>query len=464
MFDYPIFEMPVIGQRMLMAINAIIHIYVSHGGAVGGSVVLALLAIWAHKRGDLAAYKMTFKILMVFFIISTSVGALTGIGMWIHANILSPNAIGGLIRVFFWKWFTEWIVFNFEVVLLLMWFMTWKKNEATLEGRAKSNRLGVYYAIASWLTMVIITAILAFMLTPNFDGQPWVDPEVFPGKVDYNNALFNPTWGPSLAFRTFSAIAFAASLAIMWTWIIGTFSSNQEDKDAKPRIIKFLATIMVITVPLSVIFGYWYLSIIPESALSMIPTAMMTREFEDKFSTMYMIVIGIGVVVLLSTLIAYFAPKRMPYIAASAMVIAFLVFWGYEERVREFIRKPYIIYNYMYSNGIRPTDVPYLNKVGVLKHATFIEDENKILAPNGSNQIAVGHSIYLIECRICHTDNGINGLKSLTKGWSQQAIEARLNNLPGGGTPYMPPFVGTQEEKKALAAYIRSLNVQGELK
>ena len=464
MFDYPIFEMPVIGQRMLMAINAIIHVYVSHGGAVGGSVVLALLAIWAHKRGDLAAYKMTFKVLMVFFIISTSVGALTGIGMWIHANILSPNAIGGLIRVFFWKWFIEWIVFNFEVVLLLLWFMTWKKNELTPEGRAKSNRLGIYYAIASWLTMVIITAILAFMLTPNFEGQPWVDPEVFPGNVDYNNALFNPTWGPSLAFRTFSSIAFAASLAIMWTWIIGTFSSNPEDKDAKPRMIKFLATIMVVTVPLGVVFGYWYLSVIPDSALSMIPTAMMTREFEDKFDLMYTIVIGVGIVVLLTTIIAYFSPKRMPYVAASAMVIAFLVFWGYEERVREFIRKPYIIYNYMYSNGIRPTDVPYLNKVGVLKHATFIEDEKKIINEEQSNIVEVGHSIYLIECRICHTDNGINGLKSLTKGWSKEAIAARLNNLPGGGTPYMPPFVGTQEEKQALAAYIHSLNVQGELK
>ena len=464
MFDYPIFEMPVIGQRMLMAINAIIHIFVSHGGAVGGSVVLAALAIWAHKRNDMASYQMTFKILMVFFIITTSVGALTGIGMWIHANILSPNAIGGLIRVFFWKWFTEWIVFNFEVVLLLMWFMTWKKNAATPEGREKSNRIGIYYAISSWLTMVIITAILAFMLTPNFDGQPWVDPEVFPGKVDYNNALFNPTWGPSLAFRTTSAIAFAASLAIMWTWIIGTFSSNKDDQDAKPRMIKFLAKIMLITVPISVVFGYWYLSLIPDAALSMIPTAMMTREFEDKFDLMYTIVIGIGVVVLLTTIIAYFAPKRMPYIAASAMVIAFLVFWGYEERVREFIRKPYLIYNYMYSNGIRPTDVPYLNKVGILNHAVFIDEDKKLIKEDKSNLVDVGHSVFQIECRICHTDNGINGLKGLTKGWSVEALKARLNNLPGGGTPYMPPFVGTEAEKEALAHYIYSLNKEGVLK
>ena len=461
MFDYPIFEMAVIGQRMLMAINAIIHTYVSHGGAVGGSVVLAALAIWAHKKNDLAAYNMVYKLLMVFFIVSTSIGALTGIGMWIHANILSPNAIGGLIRVFFWKWFTEWIVFNFEVVLLLLWFMTWKKHAATPEGRVKSNRLGVYYAIASWLTMVIITAILAFMLTPNFAGQPWVDPEVFPGNVDYNNALFNPTWGPSLAFRTFSSIAFAASLAIMWTWIIGTFSKNPDDVDAKPRIIGFLAKIMAVTVPVGILFGWWYLSIIPESAKAMIPTAMMTRAFEDQFELMYLIVIGVGAVVGITTLIALFAPKRMPYVAASAMVIAFLVFWGYEERVREFVRKPFIIYNYMYSNGIRPTDVPYLDKVGILRHAVFLEDEERLIKEDGSNLEKVGRSVYLIECRICHTANGINGLKGLTTGWSEAAIRNRLNNLPGGGTPYMPPFVGNDREKDALAAYIHSLNRPG---
>jgi len=464
MFDFPIFEMPVIGQRMLMAINAIIHVFVSHGGAVGGSIVLAALAIWANKRNDMNAYNMTYKILMVFFIITTSIGALTGIGMWIHANILSPNAIGGLIRVFFWKWFIEWIVFNFEVILLLVWFMTWKKHADSPQGRARSIKFGVSYAVASWLTMVIITAILAFMLTPNFEGQPWVDPEVFPGKVDYNNALFNPTWGPSLAFRTTSAIAFAAALAIMWTWIIATFSKNPDDMDAKPRVIKFLAGIMLIMVPISAVLGYWYLSIIPDAAKAMIPTAMMTRAFEDKFDVMYMITIGIGATVLITTIIAYFAPKRMPYVAASMMVLAFLAFWGYEERVREFIRKPYIIYNYMYSNGIRATDVPYLNKVGILKHAVFIDEDKKVLNADKSNIVEVGHSIFQIECRICHTDNGINGLKKLTKGWSQEAIRARLNNLPGGGTPYMPPFVGTDADKDALAAYLHSLNKEGVIK
>lgn len=464
MFDFPIFEMPVIGQRMLMAINAIIHVFVSHGGAVGGSVVLALVAWWTNKKNDLAAYNVVYRLLMVFFIISTSVGALTGIGMWIHANIISPNAIGGLIRVFFWKWFTEWIVFNFEVILLLVWFMTWKKNAATPEGRRKSVKIGTWYAVSSWITMVIITAILGFMLTPNFDGQPWVDPEVYPGNVNYNNALFNPTWFPGLFFRTFSSIAFAAALAIMWTWLITTFSKDEAVKATRERLIRFFAIIMAATVPIGAGLGYYYLLQIPEAARAMIPTAMMTRAFADKMDLMYMIIVGIGVSIILTTIIALFAPKRMPYIAASLMVAGFLVFWGYEERVREFIRKPYLIYNYMYVNGIRPTDVPYLNKVGILKHAVFVEEKDKVIDVNKTNLVAVGHKIYQIECRACHTENGINGLKKLTVGWSESAIKNRLNNLPGGGTPYMPPFVGTEAEKEALTAFIASLNKKGEIK
>ncbi|MDD5052188.1 MAG: cytochrome c [Sulfuricurvum sp.] len=464
MFDFPIFEMPTIGLRMLMAINAIIHVFVSHGGAVGGSVVLALAAWWTNKKNDLAGYETVYRLLMVFFIITTSVGALTGIGMWIHANIISPNAIGGLIRVFFWKWFIEWIVFNFEVILLLFWFMSWKPKAESAEGRTKSVKFGIYYALSSWVTMLIITAILGFMLTPNFDGQPWIDPEVYPGVVNYNNALFNPTWIPGLAFRTFSSIAFAAALAIMWTWLITSFSSDAKIRETKERMIRFFAKIMLITVPIGAALGYFYLLQIPEAARAMIPTAMMTRAFADKMELMYTIISAIGGTVVLTTIIAYFSPKRMPYIAATLMVAAFMLFWGYEERTREFIRKPFLIYNYMYANGIRVTDVPYLNKVGILKHAVFVDEDKKVLKEDKSNLIDVGHTIAQIECRACHTENGINGLKFLTKGWSEEAIRNRINNLPGGGTPYMPPFTGTEAEKDALAAYIASLNKRGEIK
>lgn len=465
MFDYPVFEVPIIGQRMLMAIDAITHVFVSHGGAVGGSVVLTLAAWWANKKDDMELYELVRKILMVFFIVTTSVGALTGIGIWIHANIITPNGIGSLIRVFFWKWFIEWIVFNLEILFLMIWFMTWKKNATTPEGRKKSIFWGILYSISSWVTMLIITAILGFMLTPNFDGQPWIDPEVFPGNVNYNNALFNPTWFPGLAMRTFSAFSFGAALAILWTWIITAFfqGNGEKEKELRAKAIRFFGSIMLVTVPIAFVFGYIYLSIIPASAKELIPTAMMTRAFADKFSVMYIIVAVIGIIILLTTVLAFFIPRKMPYVAAVAMVLGFVAFWGYEERVREFVRKPFIISNYMYANGIRLTDIPYLNKVGILKHAVFLEnEENRTVKEDKSNLKEVGRNVYLIECKTCHTVGGLNSMTAWTKGWSVDAIHNRVSNLRSGVTMFMPTFVGTEAEKEALVAYIRSLNEPGQ--
>lgn len=463
MFDYPVFEVPIIGQRLLMAIDAVTHVFVSHGGAVGGSVVLALAAWWANKKNDLALYELVRKILMVFFIVTTSVGALTGIGIWIHANIITPNGIGSLIRVFFWKWFIEWIVFNIEVIMLMIWFMTWEKNAKTEADRKKSIMIGGVYAVSSWVTMLIITAILGFMLTPNFEGQPWIDPEVFPGKVDYNNALFNPTWFPGLAMRTFSAIAFGAALAILWTWLLTAFFGPNDDeaKELRGKAIRFFATIMVVAVPIGAVFGFIYLRSIPESAMQMIPTAMMTRAFADRFDLIYTIVAAIGVTVVVTTLLAFFLPKRMPYVAAVAMVLAFASFWGYEERVREFVRKPFIINNYMFANGIRLTDIPYLNRVGVLKHAVFFPEEERVLKADRSNIVDVGRSVYRIECKTCHTTHGLNSLSALTQGWTREAIHNRVSTLRSGTTLFMPDFVGTEAEKEALVEFILSLNAPG---
>jgi cytochrome bd-type quinol oxidase subunit 1 len=81
MFDYPIFEMPVLGHRLIFAIDAILHVLISHGAAVGGSIVLALTQWYAIKTNDQKLYDLTYKILFVLFIAATAIGALTGIGI-----------------------------------------------------------------------------------------------------------------------------------------------------------------------------------------------------------------------------------------------------------------------------------------------------------------------------------------------------------------------------------------------
>ena len=62
---------------------------------------------------------------MAVIIIITGVGAVTGVGIWVTTSALSPRGIGSLLRVFFWPWFAEWLVFVTELVILLVYYFTW---------------------------------------------------------------------------------------------------------------------------------------------------------------------------------------------------------------------------------------------------------------------------------------------------------------------------------------------------
>jgi mono/diheme cytochrome c family protein len=445
MFDYPIFEMPLLGHRMLFAFDAIVHVLVSHGAAVGGSIIVVLLEWLAIKRNDPKLDELAYRLLFVFFVVATSVGALTGIGIWIHANIIDPPAIGTLLRVFFWKWFVEWIVFNIELVFLLIWFLTWKTWR---EGARKRLhfRMGFIYAVSSWLTMAIITAILGFMMTP---GE-WLSQE-FPPKPDYLAALMNPSWIPSLAFRTFAAIGWAATIAIMYTLLF-----TQKDPETRTKGVRILGTVMFAAAPLVLVSAWWYYLQFPQAARDLFIIAGVTRQFMGQPELLYgSVAIACAVILLLGAYL-YAMPRRAPVIIGSIMALASIFLVSEFERIREFTRKPYIIYGYMYANGVRKTDVGYLNKEGVLKFATFVPAEYRTITP--ANKIEAGHYLFQLECRFCHTADGINSIKSRIKGMNEQAIYHRIGSLNSPSTPFMPPFVGTDEERGALAAYLATLN------
>lgn len=62
MFDYPIFDMPLLGHRLIFAFDAIVHVFISHGAAVGGSIVLAPAQWVAIKDNDKAFDDLAYKI------------------------------------------------------------------------------------------------------------------------------------------------------------------------------------------------------------------------------------------------------------------------------------------------------------------------------------------------------------------------------------------------------------------
>ncbi len=78
------------------------------------------------------------------------------------------------------------------------------------------------------------------------------------------------------------------------------------------------------------------------------------------------------------------------------------------EFVRESIRLPYVISNYLYANSLYATPIPgdggfsvdEVSSTGVLPTAKWIG--NRTLTPHG--QIAVGHEIFRVECASFQTE------------------------------------------------------------
>jgi hypothetical protein len=446
MFDYPIFDMPLVGHRLIFAFDAIMHVFISHGAAVGGSIVLVLAQWFSIKNNDKKFDELSYKILFTFFVLATAIGALTGIGIWIHANIINPSAIGALLRVFFWKWFIEWIVFNIEMVFLLWWFLSWKSRPLGTPAKQSHFRLGVYYAVNSWVTMAIITAILGFMMTPG----NWLS-SVFPAKPDYLASLMNPSWIPSLAFRTFFAIAWAASIAMFLTWFF-----TRQDQDLRQQAMRFFGNIMWVTAPLFVVCGWWYYEQFPQAAKDLFVIGGITRQLASNPELFWYLTGGLAALVIAGGGFMYLQPKRAPLLAALLLLFGSMGLIGEMERIREFTRKPYIIYGYMYANGVREIDVPLLNRDGFLKHAAFVPEEYRTIT--SQNIIKSGEYLYQMQCRYCHTVNGVNAIKARVKGWSEETIYHRIGQLNSPATPFMPPFTGTDAERRALAAYLATLN------
>lgn len=386
--EWPIFQMPFIGNRMLIALVALIHVTISHGLAVGGSFFVVSLHYKSLREKNARLGELVYKILRIFFIITTSVGALTGVGIWLTTATVSPATIGSLLHVFFWAWFTEWLVFVSEVVLIMFYYLGWGKY-----GSEKGFKIGVIYVAMSWLTMLLITGILGAMLTPG----KWLLTKSFWG------GFFNPSYLPQLVSRTF----LAALLSIGFGLFIMRFFKSYRDQ--WPIVWQWSGKSLLIIAP-AFLFGVLsYYNILPQQIENLIATALMTMKYAAwvQFSK----IAFVSIVILMMIFGLIFCLKKTDYGFLSFVPIFLLIFaFGNYERVREFIRKPYTIHQYLYSNGIRESELPFLNKVGVSQFSSWAERSAK----ETDSVLRTGEKLFKLECSICHTYSGINGITKKT--------------------------------------------------
>jgi mono/diheme cytochrome c family protein len=194
--------------------------------------------------------------------------------------------------------------------------------------------------------------------------------------------------------------------------------------------------------------GAWYISTLPA----------MARELSMGAAPAVTIFAGLSIFFsLLVVIFTYFGPYRRSraFNLTFALLIAVLALstTGVTEWVREAVRKPYIIYNYMYGNTLRVEDLPRVRQQGILASARFVRRH----AVEPGELIQSGEDIFSVQCASCHTVDGYNSIRFAVKGWSPEMIDyllLHLNEL----TSVMPPFVGSEAERRALGAWLITLN------
>lgn len=449
---FPWWYVPGLTAPMLIAAIAVVHVLISHY-AVGGGLFLAVEATYAY-RTDNRAYLAYLKRHARFFVLLTVVmGAITGVGIWWTIGLASPLATQVLIRTFVFAWATEYVFFIVEIASAFIFYYYWGRLPA------KTHTIIVWiYGLSAWASLVIISAITAFMLDPG----AWLQDH------DFWSAICNRQSLPQIISRTGGALL----LSSLYVYLHAAITI----KDARLHaLIEKRSTRPALVGALLIMLGglLWYVYL-PDSARAAMLAAPVLNVF------MAVLFAATGVVFLL----LFFGPYRNPGWIRSPGFAACLFLFGITgfstaEFIREAVRKPYIIYNVVLGNQILATGEEanrlqndgYLeggvwtkafvqaNYPGTLVGDLFGEeiDPQLLLKLPRADRIALGGLIFQYHCNDCHAiARGYSPVGPLVQGWSPAMIRALIKDLDKTRFT-MPPWSGTPEEAELLTAYLSSI-------
>ena len=450
--NYPFWNIPNLGSGWVIGIIAIFHVVISQF-AVGGGLYLPVAERKALRMTDpelRASWLKQIASHSKFFLLLTGVfGTVSGVGIWFAIGLTHPEATSTLIHNFVFGWAMEWVFFILELTTVAVYYYTWNRIDEKLH-----LKVGWFYAGFSAATLIIINGILAFMLTP---GSTWLGVAGTGQEASkFWNAFFNPTYWPSLLMR----VGVCTSLAAVWALI----TSSRIDGDKQPALkasmvqwsVKWLVPSFVATPFLLV----WYLFMVPSSQRALLTLGIDTIN-AGTFSTVTRMALVIIITSATIIGVAYFLAYRNPvdFNTSHALAILLLAYiaTGAGEYSREMLRKPYVIGNWMYSNGVRVPYVQRINSEGYLVRSNWVWQ--KASAP--STAYSRGEAIFRGECGSCHTLDGYRPLRQLLDGRDRANIRNFVVMLHDykEDSPYrkfMPPMAGTQHDIDDLADYLNA--------
>jgi hypothetical protein len=237
----------------------------------------------------------------------------------------------------------------------------------------------------------------------------------------------------------------------VWALVTASRIDRFEKPALKAEVIRWSTGWLLPSFLLVPVALLWYLSVVPETSrqlmqlgVSTIGSGMFTQVTRAALVTTMASASILAVVYFL----AYRNPLDFGLGHASAVLFLALAATGATEHAREMIRKPYTINQYLYSNGVRRSDVAKYNLSG------FTE-----ASPWSHNEMDRGELMFRGQCMNCHTLDGYRSMRRLMHGRDRKSITnivTMLHEAPATSpyAHYMPPLVGTKEEVDDLIAYL----------
>jgi cytochrome bd-type quinol oxidase subunit 1 len=450
--NYPFWDVPHLGSGWVIGMIAIFHVMISHF-AVGGGFYLVLAERKALKEGR-RHWLPRLQAHSKFFLILTGVfGAVTGVGIWFAIGLAHPEATSALIHNFVFGWAIEWVFFMVELTTAAVYYYTW--NRVSDEMHVK---VGWVYAIASFCTLFIINGILTFMLTP---GAAWLGVAGTGNEArEFWAAFFNPLFWPSLFLRFLACV----SLAGVWALVVHSRLDEKKDPGLKESLVLWSAKWILPSFALLPVFFFWYMWNVPAAQRALIELGVSgvgAGQFSQLTRTVLIIPLASISVVGLVYFFAIRSPREMRFGQAAAVVLVALFATASTEYGREMLRKPFVIGEYMYSNGVRKMKVSTLNTNGYLATSLWTRPV-AAGASDREKKLAIGEAMFRGQCGSCHTRDTYRSMTRLLGDRNREGIGSVLKILHEypDNSPYrkfMPPLVGKPEEVEALGDYLETL-------
>ncbi|WP_031480563.1 cytochrome ubiquinol oxidase subunit I [Maridesulfovibrio frigidus] len=428
--EYPIWHLTTFGGGFWIAFIATIHVFVAQF-AVGGGLFLVLSEQMAYRTGSDELLGYVKKHSKFFLLLSMVFGGVSGVALWFSMALLSPQGALILVREFLFAWATEWVWFVGEIIALLIYFYYWDRMK-----RSDHIKIGWFYFIFAWLSLFTINGVVGFMLTPG----DWLETH------NFWDGIFNPTFWPQLAFRSF--------LCVMLAGLFGFVTASWLKDDAvRCKMVRLCSIWTLLGLILVIPCGYWYLMALPPEQAAMVLDKSHRVTYYLKMYQITAPIILVG-----GLLMAICQPRIIKFPSAIILLLVALTFYGSFEFIREAGRKPYVLWGVVYSNSVKVERVPSLEGKSFLQEAKWVPDNLRKITEE--NQIEAGSWLYQMQCAPCHAVNGpMNDIVPRTAKYNLAGLDAFISGM-GSLSKYMSPFLGLPDERMALAEYIDGLSPQ----